>query len=609
MNSPRHSGGQTVTRDAGGRMISGATEQEVAIRTTTVGPENHTPAKPGHTVSTSNEEPNRPLIPVRMLNEYVYCPRLAYLEWIESEWAASADTVEGKHQHKRIDQTDHPAPAPASEPSGEAAPLETRSVSLSSETLGITAKLDLVESTGDRATPVDYKHGKRPHVSRGAYDPERVQLCAQGMLLEEQGFTVTEGVLYYVQSKERVRIPFDQELRDLTRRSISELAALADNPQSPAPLVDSPKCPRCSLVGICLPDEINAANGTAGEIRAVSISQEEALPLHVRAYKASVKKKGNELEVTIGDDPPKRVRINDISQLVVMGNAYVTAPTLQELMRRDIPVSWHSYGGWFNGHTIGTGNKNVDIRIAQYRGADRDEARMDIARRMIAAKIENSRTLLRRNWKGTESPDDTLARLAKLKKRAMNTDTPEELLGVEGSAAAAYFGMFDQLLTDRKRLGAFQFTSRNRRPPTDPVNALLSFAYAMVTRDWTVALSAVGLDPYLGYYHRPRHGRPALALDMMEPFRPLVADSAVLTAVNTGEVNDADFVRAAKSVALTGPGRKAFLSVYERRMSQEITHPQFGYKVSYRRLFELQSRLLSRYLLGELAEPPVFVTR
>ena len=159
-----------------------------------------------------------------------------------------------------------------------------------------------------------------------------------------------------------------------------------------------------------------------------------------------------------------------------------------------------------------------------------------------------------------------------------------------------------------ERLG-FDFRGRNRRPPTDPVNALLSFAYAMLTREWTVTLSAVGLDPYRGFFHQMRHGRPALALDMMEPFRPLVADSTVVMVINNGEVRPTDFVRTAVGCNLKAGGRKSFIAAFERRLAQEVTHPIFKYRISYRRLFEVQARLLVRYLAGEIPRYPNFLTR
>jgi CRISPR-associated endonuclease Cas1 len=155
----------------------------------------------------------------------------------------------------------------------------------------------------------------------------------------------------------------------------------------------------------------------------------------------------------------------------------------------------------------------------------------------------------------------------------------------------------------------FDFRTRNRRPPTDPVNALLSFAYTLLVRAWSVALTAVGFDAFRGLYHQPRYGRPALALDMMEPFRPLLADSSVIQAINNGEVRPTDFIEAAGAVNLQADGRKRFIATFERRLDQEVTHPLFGYRVSYRRLLEIQARLLGRFLLGELREYPNFTTR
>jgi CRISPR-associated protein Cas1 len=155
----------------------------------------------------------------------------------------------------------------------------------------------------------------------------------------------------------------------------------------------------------------------------------------------------------------------------------------------------------------------------------------------------------------------------------------------------------------------FDFVHRNRRPPLDPVNALLSLAYSVLAKDLTIVCQAVGFDPYLGFYHQPRFGRAALALDLMEPFRPLIADSAVLSAINTRMVTSRDFVQAGPSVALRPDGRKAFFRAYEQRMDTLVTHPLFGYRVNYRRLLEIQARLLARVLTGELNTYPVFTTR
>lgn len=173
------------------------------------------------------------------------------------------------------------------------------------------------------------------------------------------------------------------------------------------------------------------------------------------------------------------------------------------------------------------------------------------------------------------------------------------LLGLEGTAARIYFHHFASLLHGEGDLGETDFAGRNRRPPRDPVNALLSFVYALLIKDMTVALLAAGLDPFVGVYHRPRFGRPALALDLAEEFRPLVGDSTVLTAINNGEVTERDFVRRTGAVALSKRGRKAVIASYERRMSAELMHPVFKYRASYRRSVEIQARLLAATLVGD----------
>ena len=551
-----------------------------------------------------------PLVPARMVNEYQYCPRLAYLEWVQGEWADSADTVEGRHAHRRVNRDGGAMPAPHE----VAEKLHARSVTLSSERLGLIARMDLIESEQERVVPVDYKRGKRPHVKGGAYDPERVQLCVQGLILREHGYQCDEGVLYFVASRERVRVVFDDELIATTERAVEGLRNVAQGGTIPPPLEDSPKCPRCSLVSICLPDEVNhlallSRSGTAP--RPIAVPATDALPLYVQARGAKVAKSGETLVVSVDDEKVATARLAETSQVVLMGSIYVTAPCLQELMWRGIPVTWHSHGGWFYGHTMGNGHKNVELRTAQYRASFDPATCLRFAKGLVSAKIANCRTLLRRNWKRSEDNRDVLIELKEDSRRVARVRSLAVLLGVEGTAAARFFRAFPAMLSESEsaRTLAFDFGNRNRRPPTDPVNALLSFAYSLLTRAWTVALTAVGFDAFRGLYHQPRYGRPALALDLMEPFRPLIADSVVLQIINNGEIRPIDFRSAAGAVALTPEGRRRFIAAFERRLSHEILHPLFGYRVSYRRLMEMQARLLGRFLLGEIPAYPNFTTR
>ncbi|WP_418139804.1 CRISPR-associated endonuclease Cas1 [Oceanimonas smirnovii] len=545
------------------------------------------------------------LIPARMINEYVYCPRLAHLEWVQGEWRDNPDTEEGRHTHRRVDKPG--GKLPVAQDNDDDAVIHARSVTLSDDDLGIIAKLDLVEGEGNIVSPVDYKKGKRPHVAAGAYDPERVQLCAQGLLLRRQGYQCDEGILYYAGSRERVHVPFDDALINLTMKSAEGLRKLRDAP-CPPPLEDSPKCPRCSLVTICLPDEVNWFQSVEESPRPIAVRDDDRLPLYVQAPFGTIRKKGEVLEIEAGEQK-FNARLGEISHLALYGNVHLTTPTLQTLMKREIPVTWHTQGGWYYGHAQGMNHKNVHMRISQFQTAFDTQRSLCIARSLVKAKILNCRTLLRRNWHGEESAAEPVLKQLKIySEQAVRAQNAASLLGIEGQAASVYFGAFSNMLIANAPAN-FDFNGRSRRPPKDPVNALLSFAYSVLTRTWAATLQGVGFDPYVGFYHQPRPARPALALDMMEPFRPLLADSAVLTAINNGEVHSGQFVIRGDSCGLTESGRKAFLATLERRLSQQVTHPYFGYRLSYRRLLELEARLLGRHLAGELEHYPGFMTR
>jgi CRISPR-associated protein Cas1 len=239
------------------------------------------------------------LIPVRMLNEFTYCPRLGYLEWVDGEWADNLETMEGSFGHRRVDRAStKPVPLPGSgETPVEADPelkIHARSLLLSAPDEGLLARLDLLELTGTVATPVDYKRGHAPDIPEGAWEPERVQLCAQALILRENGFQCTEGVLYFIASRRRVRIEFTAELIARTRQLRDEFRMAAAAGVIPPPLVDSPKCPRCSLVGICLPDEtaLLQLGGGGGELPSGEVCESvepagrvgRELPVRVRRW-------------------------------------------------------------------------------------------------------------------------------------------------------------------------------------------------------------------------------------------------------------------------------------------------------------------------------------
>ncbi|HMO13471.1 MAG TPA: CRISPR-associated endonuclease Cas1 [Pirellulaceae bacterium] len=631
-------------------------------------------------------------LPARMLNEFVYCPRLFFLEYVEGQFAHSADTIDGAIKHRRVDASPKPLPAAskqqgkqrgtatsgqpneAVEPLTDVPTLHARSVTLASDRHQILAKLDLVEATGNTATPVDYKRG-RPKISEDgmptAWEPEQVQLCVQAFVLRENGYQCTEGVIYFAESRQRVTIPITPELEAMTLSAIAGAREVITRGHMPPPLEDSPKCPRCSLVGICLPDEsrrcmasiasegasgkqrflfdvgpqlyrIDLAEDTEQPLRRLVSARDERRPLYVNTPGVVVGKSGEVLQIKEKGKTIREVRMHDTNQVNLMGPIQISTQALQELMQAEIPVGFFSMGNWFYGITHGIGLKNIFTRREQFRLADDSQFCLRLAKALVAGKIRNSRVMLMRNH--ASPPNSTLRMMKRMERMALACTDLSSLLGVEGTAAASYFAEFQGMLkvggsadpfesnsdanaeatadqatqaiqasSEENKAGSswarFDFRTRNRRPPRDPVNALLSLAYSVLAKELTITCAMVGLDPYLGFYHQPRYGRPALALDLMEPFRPLIAESAVLTAINGRMITPQDFVQAGDAVSLSPSGRKQFFLALEARMDSLVTHPLFGYRVSYRRVLEIQTRLLARLLCGEISNYPVFVTR
>ena len=468
----------------------------------------------------------------------------------------------------------------------------------------------VLEVAGAHATPVDYKRGAAPDLPEGAYDPERVQLCLQGLILRDNGYACDGGVLYFAASKTRVEIPFDDDLIRLTREAVSGLRKLGEGSRLPPPLVDSPKCVRCSLAGICLPDEVNRLThpDLPAETRRLVPARDDCIPLYVQAQGGTIGKRDERLHIVVKGQPPEEVRLMELSHVAVFGNVQVTTQALRALCDQDTTVAYLSYGGWFYGMTTGLGHKNVELRIAQHRVVEAGGG-LAIARAFVSGKILNQRTLLRRNL--PERDTRLVGRLAVYARQSRHIPEAASLLGIEGMAARLYFEGFSKLFRGAGAWAGAVFAAggRNRRPPRDEVNAVLSFLYAMLIKDCTLAAHLVGFDAYRGFYHAPKYGRPALALDLCEEFRPLIADSVCITLFNQGELSVKDFVKRARGVALTPAGRRAVLAGYERRMNQLVTHPVFGYTISYRRVIEVQARLLRATVLGEVPAYRPFSTR
>jgi CRISPR-associated protein Cas1 len=634
-------------------------------------------------------------IPARMLNEFVYCPRLFYYEFVEGVFVESADTLKGSAIHQRVDSGSGAMPSAASSvrtrstrvspsdsaeakstPAADSEPphLETihsRSVQMGSERLGVIAKMDLVETYMGGANapsadgnapvdassqlvpnlfalgvcPVDYKAGS-PREGEEAielWDTDKMQLGLQILILRDNGYRCDSGIIYYRGTRQRVPLPMTADLELWIVEQIAAARKIAQC-RIPDPLKNSPKCVRCSLAPVCLPDETlslaqivgdevtsltptppgpsaqdpRKPNEHADQPRRLMASRDDSRVLYLNTPGLRVGVKNEILEVKERDKVIDQVRIRDVCHVALFGNIQISTQAIQALCEHDTPITYFSMGAWFYGVTRGHGLKNVFLRKRQFQAAEDIAECRKLARQFIYGKIRNHRTMLMRNH--LQPPEVPIRKLKVFAENAAAADSIEELLGMEGSSASYYFQNFSGMIKVADDLtGApgveasgqmrFNFETRNKRPPTDPVNALLSLAYSMLSKDCHIALLAVGFDPYIGFYHQPRFGRPALALDLMEEFRPLIAESTVLNCINNRVITHEDFVRAGRAVNLSATARKKFFQAYEQRMTSLVTHPLFDYKVSYRRALELQARILGKVLTGEIPQYLPFMTR
>jgi CRISPR-associated protein Cas1 len=565
------------------------------------------------------------LVPVRALNQATYCPRLYYLQYVEAVMPTNEHVEGGHFDHRRVT-----APGLANRTRKEGDALQTRSTPLSSEALGLTGVLDVVEEKGGEAYPVETKHGSAPRDESGTrptcYDNDAVQLCAQGMLLEESlGRPVPRGVLFYAGTRERVVVALDEALRAKTRGALALVRELATRDAPPPPLGPElrHRCFGCSLAPVCLPEEtlyqINppaagAEAAPAAGVTCVIPKSDVGAVLYLQEPGSRVGKRSEHLTVHKDGVELARAPLHAVRQVVVMGNVQVSTQALETLASNEIPVMYLTGHGRFVAALVPAPAKNVSLRQAQFKAFGDPAEALKLAKEVVRAKLANQRTLLMR-WlrgrdedegKGSEEP--AARDMAELLRRLGGVSDVGVLLGTEGQGASLYFGEFARFLKAPPG-GAFDFNGRNRRPPRDPVNCLLSFAYALLVKDCFSAVCTVGFDPYCGFYHTGRHGRPSLALDLCEEFRAVIADSVVVGLVNNRVVGREDFVVWREACQLTEEGRKKFFCAYEQRKAAEVRHPVYGYTMSYSRMLEVQARMLAAYVRGDVPRYQGFTVR
>ena len=531
-------------------------------------------------------------IPLSQINTYVFCPRRFYYESVEGHQVINEHVEEGKIKHTRVDTE--------MKDRKERGVKVSRRQYLASDKLGVSGYLDLIEQKNGVSCPVEYKKA-----GTGNWLNDQVQLCLQGMLIEEAtGTSVPHGYIYYIGSKRRRKVVFDAELRQISRAFVTEAELLLETGKIPEPVHDN-RCNGCSVRGICLPDEVAYLSELDDRPKRIKPALGIDNVLYVDEQGCILKKTGERLLVVKEGETIRDIPLIHLGQVVLCGNISVTTPVMQTLLNAGIPVVYLSAYGRYQGVLMPQISRNSLLRVAQHRVAADPEQCLALAKAFVHGKISNMRMMLqRRKWRGKTETDaeETTIELSiegmrKMRGRVPRAESLSELLGFEGNASADYFRSFSSMLSAEMGFG---FEHRTRRPPKDPTNALLSFAYSLLTADVISAIQIVGLDPYVGFFHQQTYGRPCLALDLMEEFRSIVADSVVVTLINNRQITPDDFTQSHGGWFLKDAARKKFYAAYEKRKNETITHPVFKYKITFRRALELQVRLLAKCLMGEI---------
>jgi len=547
------------------------------------------------------------LWPARRIAEHAYCPRLFYLMEVEGLHQHNAETLKGLAVHAKVDK-------PSLEKSAESGESTNRSLVLTSAALSLTATLDMAVVDGESAMPIEYRKGS-PAKNRetGAAEPwlvDRVQLGLQAILLEEHGYSVRRLSAYYAETRSRLEFDFTETVRAEALETLAKARECAGGPR-PLPLVNDQRCVGCSMQPVCLPDEVNHLLGLQERPRKVWPPRDEGIQVIAQTRALKIGVRGESLHITLDKRSDSGLEKTDIpiaaiDSLSVLGHVQVTTQAIHALCQAGVPVAFLSSLGRLVGFVEPMDPASARVKAAQVRAIDHPEKPLRLARKIIAAKIANQRTLLNRNH--ASPPRDAVDGLAACQLAAGIAMSLPELMGHEGQAAAIYFAHFGDMV--KGECGPmFGKNGRMRRPPPDPVNSALSLAYSILVNECVGALRIAGLEPAMGCLHATLPGRPALALDLMEPFRPLVADSVVLTAFNKGELVPGHFLKTAAGCQLTDHGRRAFFNAYSRRMDSVVTHPEFGYRLSYRRMIILHARMIASWFLGEFPDPSFITTR
>ena len=534
---------------------------------------------------------------VMALHALKYCERLFYLEEVEEIRVANAAVFAGRTLHLELDE-----------------PGEVVDLTVESPALGIRGRFDAVRQRDGMIYPVEHKKGrsrKGPGDKAAAWESDRLQALAYAMLLEKHSERpVNEARIRYHKDNVTVRVPLTDEGRAEVRAAVERGRELASSPDRPPVHDNDNMCLRCSLAPVCLPEETRLAEaidrGAPERERPTPIrlfpGDSESRSLHIVTQGLRVGRSGGCLSVGQHGEKKVKVGAREVSDVVVHGFAQISTQALRLCANEGIPVHWVTMSGSHIGTFTGQSG-GVQRRIRQYRGLSDSSLVLDLARRIVQAKLEMQLRYVLRATRGNPGLREALRQsidLLRTSVRGAGKGQDHEVLrGHEGAGARVYFMALSQLV--RSDVGEEMAPSgRSRRPPRDRFNSLLSFGYGLLHRDIMSAILRVGLEPSFGVLHQPRSAAYPLVLDLMELFRVPVVDMAVLGAVNRRSFDSlVDFEVTKEKVWLSETGRKKMIEAYERRKAEEYRHDVVGYSLSYVRMMELEVRLLEKEWSGE----------
>lgn len=537
----------------------------------------------------SSDPSREPLIRVMALHALAYCERLFYLEEVEEIRIADEAVYAGRRLHEELTADEG----------------DFVSLTLESEILGLKGKVDCLRRRDGRLIPYEHKRGraKAGEEKPESWPSDRLQVCAYALLVEEHtGIPIEEARIRYHADNATVRVPVNETAREDVRKAVVRARELSRSVERP-PVTDNERlCLRCSLAPVCLPEEERLARDPRWDPVRLFPPDSDRQTVHVTDNGARVGRAGETLVITRTGGEKATFPIREVSQLVLHGYAQVSTQAIHLCTHSEVGIHWVTAGGRYVG-SVASGASPVQRRIRQYEALRDPGLSFRLAKRLALARAEGQlRFLLRASRGGDRASSGVQAAVEGIRAALAGMGRAEgidALRGHEGVAGRYYFSGLPALLRDDLDT-RLQFSGRNRRPPKDCFNALLSFGYGLLYRDVMQAILAVGLEPAFGFFHQPRSAAHPLTLDLMELFRVPLWDMPLIASMNRSQWDpDSDFAYAGPQVWLSEAGRKKAIEVYERRKEDQWRHPVTRYSLSYARLIELEVRLLEKEWTGE----------